>query len=47
MPQTVPQLPIEDIADISQPVSLFGGQGGPAPLDISTIDIVIAIITQQ
>ncbi|WP_164847377.1 hypothetical protein [Sphingobium algorifonticola] len=46
MPQTVLPLPIEDIADISDPISLFGGACGPAPLDISTIDIVIAIITQ-
>ncbi len=46
MPQTVPQLSIEDIADIRQPISLFGEQGSPAPLDISVIDIVIALVDQ-
>ena len=45
MPQTVPQLAIDDIADLSGEVSLFGLQDGDV-LDISLMDIVIAIIDQ-
>ena len=45
MPQTVPQLAIDDIADLPGEVSLFGLQDGDV-LDISLMDFVIAIIDQ-
>lgn len=45
MPQTVPQLAIDDIADLPGEVSLFGLQDGDV-LDINLMDIVIAIIDQ-
>ena len=45
MPHSVPQLAIEDIADLPDAVSLFGLADGDA-LDISLMDVVIAIIDQ-
>lgn len=45
MPQAVPQLAIDDIADLPAGASLFGLQDGDV-LDISLMDVVIAIIDQ-
>ena len=45
MPHSVPQLAIEDIADLPDAVSRFGLADGDA-LDISLMDVVIAIIDQ-
>ncbi|HUD93179.1 hypothetical protein [Sphingobium sp.] len=45
MPQTPIQLAIEDIADLSERMSLFGIVDGDT-LDISLMDVVIAIIDQ-
>lgn len=45
MPQTVPQIAIDDIADLSAGTSLFGLQDNDV-LDISLMDVVIAIIQQ-
>ena len=45
MPNVVPQLAIEDIADLPDPVSPFALSDG-GELDISLMDVVIAIIDQ-
>lgn len=45
MPIVVPQLAIEDIADLPDPVSPFALLDG-GELDISLMDVVIAIIDQ-
>ncbi|WP_188063263.1 hypothetical protein [Sphingobium sp. KCTC 72723] len=45
MPQTVPQIAIDDIADLPAGTSLFGLQDNDV-LDISLMDVVIAIIDQ-
>ncbi|EQB18317.1 hypothetical protein [Sphingobium lactosutens] len=45
MPNVVPQLAIEDIADLSDPISPFA-LSDAGELDISLMDVVIAIIDQ-